>query len=100
MWVCASPEGRRLPHVSSSNFIISAAVLNISRKATAVKERADFIGTLYFCTQNPRQSCVAIIRVPFIILSVHNNFMSTSGFVITTGRYCCIRSIRYFQKPH
>ena len=46
-----SPEGHRLPHVSrwaaSSNFV-SAAVLDISRKATAVKERADFIGTLHF----------------------------------------------------
>ena len=28
---------------SSSNFIISADVLDISRKATVVKERADFI---------------------------------------------------------
>ena len=37
--------------MGSSNFI-SAAVLDISRKATAVKERADFIGILYSCTQN------------------------------------------------
>ena len=35
---------------------ISAAVLDISRKATAVEERADFIGTLYSCTQNSRLS--------------------------------------------
>ena len=38
--------------MGSSNFI-SAAVLDISRKATAVKERADFIGILYSCTHNP-----------------------------------------------
>ena len=33
--------------MDSSNFIISAAVLDISREATAVKERADFIGRLH-----------------------------------------------------
>ena len=34
--------------MGSSNFI-SAAVLDISRKATAVKEGADFIGRLHSC---------------------------------------------------
>ena len=36
------------------NFI-SAAVLDISRKTTAVKERADCISRLYSCTQNLRR---------------------------------------------
>ena len=47
-------------HLSTSISVvlywISAAVLDISRKATAVKERADFIGRLHSCTQNPRLS--------------------------------------------
>ena len=41
--------------MASSNFI-SADVLDISRKATPVKERADFIGRLHCSTQNPRLS--------------------------------------------
>ena len=54
---------------SSGNFI-SAAVLDISRKATAVKERVDcIIGRLHSCTQNLRISscnlycrCVLAVR--------------------------------------
>ena len=41
--------------MGSSNFM-SAVVLDISRKATAVKERAGFIGTLHSRTQNSRLS--------------------------------------------
>ena len=40
--------------MASSNFL--RAVLDISQKATAVKERADYIDSLYYCTQNPRLS--------------------------------------------
>ena len=42
--------------MGSSDVFISAVVLDISRKATAVKERADFIGTLHYSTQSPRLS--------------------------------------------
>ena len=40
--------------MASSNFL--RAVLDISQKATAVKERADGIDSLHCCTQNPRLS--------------------------------------------
>ena len=56
--------------MGSSNFI-SAAVLDISRKATAVKERADFIGTLHSCTQNPRlSSCKLYCKCMLAVLSM------------------------------
>ena len=46
--------------MASSNFI-SAAVLDISRKATAVKERVDcIIDRLHPCTQKPRLSSCSL----------------------------------------
>ena len=58
--------------MGSGNFI-SAAVLDISRKATAVKERADFIiGRLHSCTQNPRPSLQlqALLQIMYISCTV------------------------------
>ena len=48
--------------MGSSNFI-SAAVLDISPKATAVKERAAMIGTLHSCTQNTSLQLQAFLQM-------------------------------------
>ena len=49
LWVCASRKARRLSYVSRWPAItsISAAMLDISRKETAVQERDDFIDRLH-----------------------------------------------------
>ena len=55
----------------SSNFIISVAVLDVSRKTTTVKERADFIGRLHSCTQNPRfSSCKLYCKCMLAVLQM------------------------------
>ena len=47
--------------MASSNFS-SAAMLDISRKVTNVKERVDCIDRLHFSTQNPRLSSYNLCR--------------------------------------
>ena len=53
--VACSSQTATCISMGSSNSI-SAAVLYISRKAVAAKERADFVGRLHSCKQSPRLS--------------------------------------------
>ena len=53
--VCASSEADRLSYISQWPAVhFLRVVLDISRKATAVKERADCNDRLHCCTQKPR----------------------------------------------
>ena len=87
---------------SSSNFI-SAAVLDISRKATAVNQRADFIGRLHSCTQNPRlSSCKFYCKCMLAVLYMPCDCGAARVHCMTTytGGQSCVAVRRYFQHAH